>query len=31
MDTCLFTEANLGLDTKVEHTVQRALGYRMRV
>lgn len=30
MDTCLFTGADLGAD-KVGHTVQRALGCRMRV
>lgn len=30
MATCLFTDAKLDSDTKVEHTIQRALGGRVR-
>lgn len=30
MATCLFTDAELDKDTKVEHTIQRALGGRVR-
>ena len=30
MARCLFTHAELDADTKVEHTIQRALGGRVR-